>query len=60
MRDMEAAILAPTAMNQQKFLIVYDGERLTARVKGADFFAKTDLGIVKCAFELASGHSFDD
>lgn len=58
-RGMEAAMLAPTAMNQQKFIICWDGLHLTARVKGAGFFTKTDLGIVKCDFELASGHSFD-
>lgn len=56
---MEGAMLAPTAVNQQKFLITYDGKKLRARVKGTGFFTKTDLGIVKCDFELASGHSFD-
>lgn len=56
---MEAALLSPTAVNQQKFLISWDGQHLTGRVKGAGFFAKTDLGIVKCDFELASGHRFD-
>lgn len=55
---MEAAMLAPTAMNQQKFLIGWDGSKLTARQNGIGFFAKVDLGIVKCDFELASGHRF--
>ena len=59
-KGMEAAMLAPTAVNQQKFLISYDGSKLTAKVNGVGFFAKTDLGIVKCDFELASGHKFDD
>lgn len=58
-RGMEGAMLAPTAVNQQKFLITYDGDKLRAKVKGTGFFTKTDLGIVKCDFELASGHSFD-
>lgn len=58
-RGMEGAMLAPTAINQQKFQILYDGNTLRAKVKGTGFFAKTDLGIVKCDFELASGHSFD-
>lgn len=57
-KGMEGAMLAPTAVNQQKFLICYDGRRLTAKVNGRGFFAKTDLGIVKCDFELASGHNF--
>lgn len=56
---MEGAMLAPTAMNQQKFLVGYDGSHLTARVNGRGFFDHVDLGIVKCDFELASGHSFD-
>lgn len=56
---MEGALLAPTAVNQQKFLISWDGKNLTARVNGRGFFSKTDLGIVKCHFELASGHAFD-
>lgn len=59
-RGMEGAMLAPTAVNQQKFLIMYDGDKLTAKVKGTGFFTKTDLGIVKCDFELTSGHSFDN
>lgn len=58
-KGMEAAMLAPTAVNQQKFLILFDGKKLTARVNGRGFFTKTDLGIVKRDFEMASGHRFD-
>lgn len=58
-RGMEAAMLAPTAINQQKFLISYDGSHLTARLNGRGFFDKVDLGIVKSDFELASGHAFN-
>ena len=57
---MEAAMLSPTAVNQQKFLISYDGKKLNAKVNGRGFFSKVDLGIVKCDFELASGHTFDE
>ncbi|MDX8417546.1 nitroreductase family protein [Absicoccus intestinalis] len=57
---MEAAMLSPTAVNQQKFLISYDGKKLSAKVNGRVFFSKVDLGIVKCDFELASGHTFDE
>ena len=57
---MEAAMLSPTAVNQQKFLISYDGKKLSAKVNGRGFFSKVDLGIVKCDFELASGHTFDE
>ena len=51
---VEAALLAPTALNQQKFTISLDGETpvITAG-KGA--MAKIDLGIVKYNFEAASG-----
>ena len=53
-------MLSPTAVNQQKFLISYDGKKLSAKVNGRGFFSKVDLGIVKCDFELASGHTFDE
>lgn len=56
---MEAAALSPTAMNQQKFLIGWDGHKLTAKVRGIGAYAKVDLGIVKRDFELASGRRFD-
>lgn len=57
---MEGALLAPTAVNQQKFLISYDGSKLKAKVNGIGFYAKVDLGIVKYNFEAASGHRFDE
>lgn len=47
-------------MKQQKFRITYDGNQLKAALNGREFFAKVDLGIVKCDFELASGHTFHD
>lgn len=53
-QGMEAAMLAPTAMNQQKFQISLDGSRVTARSLGG-FFSKVDLGIVKCHFEMGAG-----
>lgn len=58
-RGMIGASLAPTAMNQQKFLITYDGKHLRAKVSARGFYTKIDLGIVKCCFELASGHTFE-
>ena len=54
---MEAAMLAPTAVNQQKFkMILHDGNNVEART----FFSLTgyvdiDLGIVKYHFETAAG-----
>lgn len=52
---VNAALLAPTATNQQKFKIgMVDGEP-AIRVSGVGFCTKTDLGIVKYHFEVASG-----
>ena len=54
---MDAALLAPTAMNQQKFVITYEDGRLGAKAKIGPY-AKVDLGIVKYFFEAGSGHGF--
>lgn len=53
----EAALLAPTAVNQQKFFISLDGDKPTFRVSANGPFVKLDLGIVKCHFEIGSGKS---
>ena len=53
---MEAAMKAPTALNQQKFYITLDGENVTFRAKHVPL-AKLDLGIVKYNFEIGSGKS---
>ena len=52
---VKAAMMAPTAINQQSFHISLDGEEpvITA---GRGPFVKIDLGIVKYNFEAASGH----
>ena len=51
---VEAALLAPTAMNQQKFNLTYKDGKVTAKA-GLGFYSKVDLGIVKYHFEVASG-----
>lgn len=52
---IRAALLAPTAVNQQKFRFkLLDGEKVSAKA-GLGFFVKVDLGIVKCHFEIGSG-----
>ena len=51
---VEAALLAPTAINQQKFTLTYDAGQVTAKA-GMGFYAKIDLGIVKYHFEIGSG-----
>lgn len=51
---IEAAMLAPTAINQQQFLITLDGD--TAKFKSlGGFYSAVDLGIVKYHFEVGSG-----
>lgn len=50
----EAALLAPTAMNQQKFLFTLNGKKVSAKA-GFGFYTKIDLGIAKYHFELGAG-----
>lgn len=52
---LDAALLAPTAMNQQKFRFERNGEKVTVKVAGIGFYTKIDLGIVKYHFDIASG-----
>lgn len=52
-RGMKAVQLAPTAMNQQKFLLSLEGNIITAKA-GAGFYTKLDIGIVKYHFELGA------
>ena len=51
---VEAALLAPTAMNQQKFTFALDGEKVSAKA-GKGFYSKIDLGIAKYHFEIGAG-----
>lgn len=54
MKGMEAVSLAPTAMNQQKFLFeMKNGQVYAKALRG--FYSKIDLGIVKYHFEAATG-----
>ena len=54
-RGMECAMLAPTAINQQKFCFTLagDGKVRAEALKGP--FSKVDLGIVKYHFEQGAG-----
>ena len=55
-RGVEAALLAPTAINQQKFkLLLLEGNKVVAKPGVIGPCLKIDLGIVKCHFELAAG-----
>lgn len=53
-KGVEAALLAPTAVNQQKFYLTCSGSKVEAKA-GRGFYTKVDLGIVKYHFELAAG-----
>lgn len=50
---VEAALLAPTAINQQKFEIAYHDGEVTFEDKGG-VFSQVDLGIVKYHFEVGA------
>ncbi len=56
-RGVEAALLAPTAVNQQKFVFVlHDGNRVEAKAKFSLIgYAQLDLGIAKYHFEVGAG-----
>lgn len=51
---INAALLAPTATNQQKFIFSLNGNRVSAKA-GIGFYSKIDLGIVKYHFEVGAG-----
>ena len=51
---IDAALLAPTAMNQQKFVFSLNGDVVSAKA-GVGFYSKIDLGIAKYHFEVGAG-----
>ena len=53
---VEAALLAPTAMNQQKFVFSLSGNKVTLKA-GMGFYTKLDRGIIKYHFEIGAGTS---
>ena len=54
-RGVEAALLAPTAVNQQNFTFSLEGENRVRAKAGWGYFTKVDLGIVKLHFEIGAG-----
>lgn len=53
---VEAALLAPTSLNQQKFTFALRSEGRTVETKeGFGPCTRTDLGIAKCHFEIGAG-----
>lgn len=55
-KGVDCALLAPTAMNQQKFVFTLDGNKVSAKA-GLAFYSKVDLGIAKYHFELGAGEN---
>ena len=57
MEGIEAALLAPTAVNQQKFkFILRDENKVQAKpLMSLAGYTQIDLGIVKYHFEIATG-----
>ena len=58
LEGVEAALLAPTAMNQQKFYLSLENDKVIAKA-GMGFYTKMDLGIVKYHFEAVSGRKVE-
>ena len=54
-RGVDAALLAPTAMNQQRFYLTYNPDGTVTARAGMGFYTKMDLGIVKYHFEVGAG-----
>lgn len=55
LKGMEAVALAPTAMNQQKFIFELKNGVVSGKALGG-FYTKIDLGIAKYHFESITGH----
>lgn len=53
-RGIACALLAPTAINQQKFKFTLNGNKVNVKA-GWGFYSKVDLGIVKYHFEIGAG-----
>lgn len=55
LEGVKAALLAPTAMNQQKFRFELQEDGQVKRSTKGGFYTKLDLGIANCHFEMISG-----
>ena len=58
MRGVEAALLAPTALNRQGFKFSLNDDGNVAAYMSPGFYRSMDLGIVKYHFELGAGRKF--
>ncbi len=53
-KGVEMALLAPTAINQQKFVIRLNEDESVDFIDKGGPFSKVDIGIVKCHFEIGA------
>lgn len=53
-KGVDMALLAPTAINQQKFLIRLNDDESVDFVDKGGIFSQVDLGIVMCHFEIGA------
>lgn len=53
-RGVEMALLAPTAVNQQKFVIKLKEDETVEFIDKGGVLSQVDLGIVKCHFEIGA------
>lgn len=53
-KGLEMALLAPTAINQQKFVIRLNDDESVDFIDKGGIFSQVDLGIVKCHFEIGA------
>ena len=56
-KGVELALLAPTAVNQQKFLIRLNADSSVDFIDNTKLLGQVDLGIVRYHFEVGSGVS---
>ena len=56
-KGIEMALLAPTAMNQQSFVIKLNEDESVEFINKGGFFSKVDMGIIKYHFEIGSGRT---
>jgi len=54
-RGVDAALLAPTAVNQQKFLLTLEPGDVVSLECGKGSYTKVDMGIVRYHFEIGAG-----
>ena len=57
-KGVDMALLAPTAINQQKFVIRLNEDESVDFVDKGGIFSQVDLGIVRCHFEIGAEKSF--